>query len=267
MNATLSQLVQIPADTGFLEGMLELPPNARGVVLFAHGSGSSRLSPRNNFVAEKLREGHVGTLLVEHPPEPLRHRHHEPDDGLGDGTVGGTTRVREDDVALDECGEQQDLRTGPRAAQPLERFLEQDALVRRVLVHDHEPVANRRQDVRAVELPDLALARRCAGGDRGVCKAGRLLLDQLRRTECGRQLGARISALSSTRISPMSFIAYPTSATLSDLHAVTAAAARAQRPTSARNVSLCQSSVSTLNRRPARTMALAVSCAPCTPWL
>jgi len=65
MNATLSQLVQISADTGFLEGMLELPPNARGVVLFAHGSGSSRLSPRNNFVAEKLREGGVGTLLVD----------------------------------------------------------------------------------------------------------------------------------------------------------------------------------------------------------
>jgi putative phosphoribosyl transferase len=65
MNATLSQLVQIPADAGFLEGMLELPPNARGVVLFAHGSGSSRLSPRNNFVAEKLREGRVGTLLVD----------------------------------------------------------------------------------------------------------------------------------------------------------------------------------------------------------
>jgi pimeloyl-ACP methyl ester carboxylesterase len=65
MNATLSQSVQIPADMGFLEGMLELPPNAQGVVLFAHGSGSSRLSPRNNFVAEKLREGGVGTLLVD----------------------------------------------------------------------------------------------------------------------------------------------------------------------------------------------------------
>ena len=65
MNASLSQLIQISADTGFLEGMLELPPNAQGVVLFAHGSGSSRLSPRNNFVAEKLREGGVGTLLVD----------------------------------------------------------------------------------------------------------------------------------------------------------------------------------------------------------
>jgi len=65
MNATLSQLVQIPADAGFLEGMLELPPNARGVVLFAHGSGSSRMSPRNDFVAGKLRDGGVGTLLVD----------------------------------------------------------------------------------------------------------------------------------------------------------------------------------------------------------
>src|ERR1700757_469998 len=65
MNATLSQLVQIPADSGLLEGMLELPANARGVVLFAHGSGSSRMSPRNNFVAESLREGGVGTLLVD----------------------------------------------------------------------------------------------------------------------------------------------------------------------------------------------------------
>ena len=65
MNATLSQLVQIPADAGAIEGMLELPANARGVVLFAHGSGSSRMSPRNNFVAEKLRDGRVGTLLVD----------------------------------------------------------------------------------------------------------------------------------------------------------------------------------------------------------
>jgi putative phosphoribosyl transferase len=58
-------MVQIPADAGVLEGMLELPANARGVVLFAHGSGSSRMSPRNNFVAENLREGGVGTLLVD----------------------------------------------------------------------------------------------------------------------------------------------------------------------------------------------------------
>lgn len=45
--------------------MLELPENAAGVVLFAHGSGSSRLSPRNNYVARVLREAGLGTLLID----------------------------------------------------------------------------------------------------------------------------------------------------------------------------------------------------------
>jgi dienelactone hydrolase len=61
----LEQLVHIPADGVTLEGMLELPENAQGVVLFAHGSGSSRHSPRNNYVARILRESGVGTLLID----------------------------------------------------------------------------------------------------------------------------------------------------------------------------------------------------------
>ena len=48
-----------------LEGTIAIPPNARGVVLFAHGSGSSRFSPRNRYVAEELRAGGLGTLLVD----------------------------------------------------------------------------------------------------------------------------------------------------------------------------------------------------------
>jgi putative phosphoribosyl transferase len=48
-----------------LEGTLAIPPDARGAVLFAHGSGSSRHSPRNRFVAEALREGGLATLLVD----------------------------------------------------------------------------------------------------------------------------------------------------------------------------------------------------------
>jgi len=48
-----------------LEGNLDLPPGAPGVVLFAHGSGSSRHSPRNRFVAAQLREAGLGTLLVD----------------------------------------------------------------------------------------------------------------------------------------------------------------------------------------------------------
>ncbi len=58
-------LVRIPAEGVILEGALEIPADAEGVVLFAHGSGSSRHSPRNNFVAQALRAAGVGTLLFD----------------------------------------------------------------------------------------------------------------------------------------------------------------------------------------------------------
>ncbi len=48
-----------------LQGEFHLPQNALGLVLFAHGSGSSRHSPRNQFVAGALREAGVGTLLFD----------------------------------------------------------------------------------------------------------------------------------------------------------------------------------------------------------
>jgi putative phosphoribosyl transferase len=57
--------VSIPAAGVVLDGDLALPPGARGVVLFAHGSGSSRFSPRNRAVAAALRSGGLGTLLVD----------------------------------------------------------------------------------------------------------------------------------------------------------------------------------------------------------
>jgi len=58
-------LVSIPVGDVELEGALEVPDDARGVVVFAHGSGSSRKSPRNNFVAEVIRERGLGTLLFD----------------------------------------------------------------------------------------------------------------------------------------------------------------------------------------------------------
>jgi putative phosphoribosyl transferase len=59
------QVVQIPIDSLGLEGSLALPEQAQSVVLFAHGSGSSRFSPRNNFVAQVLRQARIGTLLMD----------------------------------------------------------------------------------------------------------------------------------------------------------------------------------------------------------
>ncbi len=59
------QLVHIPIDSIKLEGSLALPRQMQGLVVFAHGSGSSRFSPRNNFVAGVLHEAGIGTLLMD----------------------------------------------------------------------------------------------------------------------------------------------------------------------------------------------------------
>jgi len=57
--------VSIATADATLAGEVWLPPAAPGIVLFAHGSGSSRLSPRNRFVADELVRGGVGTLLFD----------------------------------------------------------------------------------------------------------------------------------------------------------------------------------------------------------
>lgn len=59
------KLVYIPVDGAVLEAMLEIPDGAEGIVLFAHGSGSSRHSPRNNYVAGVLRKAGLATVLMD----------------------------------------------------------------------------------------------------------------------------------------------------------------------------------------------------------
>src|SRR3989442_11102894 len=60
-----SRTEQIPSGQILLEGEMLVPVSATGVVLFAHGSGSSRHSSRNQFVARTIREAGVGTLLFD----------------------------------------------------------------------------------------------------------------------------------------------------------------------------------------------------------
>jgi pimeloyl-ACP methyl ester carboxylesterase len=57
--------VQIPSGSVLLSGDLQMPTAAQGVVLFAHGSGSSRHSPRNRFVAGVINRSNLGTLLFD----------------------------------------------------------------------------------------------------------------------------------------------------------------------------------------------------------
>lgn len=65
VNPCVAQLVRIPVDGVAIEGMLELPGNAQGIVLFAHGRGSSRNSPHHNYVARVLHEKGISTLLLD----------------------------------------------------------------------------------------------------------------------------------------------------------------------------------------------------------
>ena len=57
--------VEIPIGKQSLHGDMVVPPQARGIVLFAHGSGSSRHSPRNRFVAQQIQNAGLGTLLMD----------------------------------------------------------------------------------------------------------------------------------------------------------------------------------------------------------
>ena len=65
MLASTDSLVHVTAGAITLEGNLSIPDGARGIVLFAHGSGSSRHSPRNRFVARELQQRSLGTLLID----------------------------------------------------------------------------------------------------------------------------------------------------------------------------------------------------------
>jgi dienelactone hydrolase len=66
MHATATETpVVVPVDDLALEGTLTVPEHAYGVVLFAHGSGSSRHSPRNKLVAGELHRARLGTLLFD----------------------------------------------------------------------------------------------------------------------------------------------------------------------------------------------------------
>ena len=88
--------VRVPAGSALLEGDLGIPEGARGVVLFAHGSGSSRHSSRNRFVAGELRAGGLATLLIdlltpEEEAVDVRTAHLRFDIGLLAGRLVGAT--------------------------------------------------------------------------------------------------------------------------------------------------------------------------------
>jgi pimeloyl-ACP methyl ester carboxylesterase len=62
---SVHELVQVPVDQAALDADVDVPAEARGLVVFVHGSGSSRFSPRNVSVARELQRARLGTVLVD----------------------------------------------------------------------------------------------------------------------------------------------------------------------------------------------------------
>jgi dienelactone hydrolase len=94
--------VSISAGTATLEGELIVPPAAAGLVIFAHGSGSSRHSPRNQAVAATLRERGLGTLLMDlltrtEEAEERVTRHHRFDIALLSARLAATVQFAAED--------------------------------------------------------------------------------------------------------------------------------------------------------------------------
>ena len=101
--------VLIPLKGIRLRGELTMPPEAIGLVLFAHGSGSSRHSPRNQFVARKLHEAGLGTLLfdlltAEEERSEVHTRHLRFDiELLSDRLIGATRWALDEGTSKEAC--------------------------------------------------------------------------------------------------------------------------------------------------------------------
>jgi putative phosphoribosyl transferase len=171
-----SALVHIPAGSASVEGMLEIPDGACGLVLFAHGSGSSRHSPRNNYVAGVLRAAGVGTLLMDLlTPEEDRDYSRRFDIGLL------TQRLLE---AARWAGAQEATRNLPLgffgastgAAAALEAAAALGEATRAVVSRGGRPDLASEQALLKVRAPTLLLV---GGYDDGVIDLNQLAFDQL----------------------------------------------------------------------------------------
>src|SRR6188508_2024415 len=96
-NGMIEETVTIRDDRTTLVGFLEIPSTPAGIVLFSHGSGSGRFSPRNRFVARQLQQGGIATLLIDLLMTEEEHRRNVFDiDLLSDRVLMASAWLRED---------------------------------------------------------------------------------------------------------------------------------------------------------------------------
>ena len=177
MPAVVQAAVTIPSGEVALDGALVVPDGARGIVLFAHGSGSGRKSPRNAFVARALRAAGLGTLLFDllTPAEDTDYQRRFEIELLSRRLADGVRFVRDDartrNLAVGLFG----ASTGAAAAlQVAARF---PAHVVAVVSRGGRPDLAGPAALRRVEAPTLLIV---GGHDYGVIELNEAALAELR---------------------------------------------------------------------------------------
>ncbi len=176
--ATEAPLVKIGARAVTLEGVLDVPGDASGIVVFSHGSGSGRHSPRNQYVAAQLRAAGLGTLLLD-LLTPSEERDYE----LRFDIPLLTERLG---YALDYIGTDATSKRLPAglfgastgAASALRLAASMPQAVRAVVSRGGRPDLAGKGVLGAVKAPTLLIV---GGDDRGVAELNRVALGELKR--------------------------------------------------------------------------------------
>ena len=175
------QLVHVPAGGKIvLEANLSIPKNAQGVVIFAHGSGSSRHSPRNRYVAQVLQNEGIATLLIDLLTEEeeeidLQTRHLRFDIGLlAKRLIGATDWLKQNSESKDFKVGYFGASTGAAAA--LVAAVERPNTINAIVSRGGRPDLAGIDTLRKVQAPTLLIV---GGNDVPVIDMNKQALDKM----------------------------------------------------------------------------------------
>jgi putative phosphoribosyl transferase len=181
-NKNEEQLVQVSVGLATLEGNLSILKGSKGIVLFAHGSGSSRHSPRNKYVAKVLQDAEIATLLIDLLTEEeeeidLQTRHLRFDiDLLAKRLIGATDWLKQEqnfqtkDLSIGYFG----ASTGAAAA--LVAAAQRQKIIKAIVSRGGRPDLAGSENLSKVQAPTLLLV---GGNDEPVIEMNRDAFKQL----------------------------------------------------------------------------------------
>src|ERR671914_385182 len=185
-NKDEEQLVQVSIGQAILEGNLSIPKNPKGIVLFAHGSGSSRHSPRNKYVAQVLQVAGIATFLMDLLTEEeeeidLQTRHLRFDIGLlAQRLIGATDWLKQEqnfqtkDLSIGYFG----ASTGAAAA--LVAAAQRQRIIKSIVSRGGRPDLAGSENLSKVQAPTLLIV---GGNDEPVIEMNKEAFEKLTNVE------------------------------------------------------------------------------------